>query len=63
MSEAVNVQLKLPDHQALALAQLVKRLTWRDIRECAVDDTEAYVMVDALAQVGRALADQGFAPR
>jgi hypothetical protein len=29
----VNVPLQLDEHQALALAQLVKRLTWRDLRD------------------------------
>ena len=63
MSEPVKVQLELPDHQALALAQLAKRITWSDMRACAVDDDEAYVMRDAVDKLASALAAQGYAPR
>ncbi|NYI02787.1 DUF7706 family protein [Cupriavidus plantarum] len=47
---AVDIQTQSKEPQPLALAQLVRRLTWVDIRACALDDE-------------RALADQGFAPR
>ena len=40
-----------------------QRITWSDIRRCAVDDTEANVMVDAIAVVRKNLADAGIAPR
>ncbi|GKL14532.1 hypothetical protein NUBL13797_50880 [Klebsiella pneumoniae] len=41
--------LQLSKEEALALAQLVKRLTWTDMRGCAVDDDEAYTISDAVA--------------
>ncbi len=59
----VTVELDLSDTQALALAQFVKRVTWSDFRACAVDDAEAYLIGDAIAQVAKGLADKGYEPR
>lgn len=59
----VTVELQLTDDQALALAQFVKRVTWAEMRACAVDDEEAYVIRAAVDLVARALADKGYAPR
>lgn len=53
--------LQSEDHEALA--QFVKRLTWTDMRACAVDDEEAYAIRDAVDRLGKALAEQGYAPR
>ncbi|WP_162875033.1 DUF7706 family protein [Enterobacter cloacae] len=53
----------LDDKEALALAQFVKRLTWSDLRGCAVDDDEAYVIKDAVDKLQRAMAEEGFSPR
>lgn len=65
MSDDVTIEVELTDAQALALAQLVKRLTWSDLRGCAIDDQEAYTMRDAIDRVRSALADcePGYAPR
>lgn len=54
---------ELTDAETLALAQLVKRLTWSDMRGCAVDDAEAYVIRDAVGKLQDALARAGYAPR
>lgn len=59
----VNVSMTLPDRQALALAQLVKRIGWTEMRQNAVDDDEAYEMRDALGVLAKALAEAGYAPR
>lgn len=59
----VNVSMTLPARQALALAQLVKRIGWGEMRQNAVDDDEAYEMRDALGELAKALAEQGYAPR
>ncbi|EJL3751531.1 hypothetical protein NMH67_004377 [Escherichia coli] len=49
MGQGINtLSLDLDDKEALALAQFVKRLTWSDLRGCAVDDDEAYVIKDAV---------------
>jgi hypothetical protein len=57
------VALGLPESQALALAQFVKRVGWSEMRSCAVDDAEAYVIRDAIDTLRNRLADAGFAPR
>lgn len=63
MTEKKEIPLYLDDDQAWALAQLVKRITWTDIRGCAVDDSEAHVMRGAVDEVAKSLADAGIAPR
>lgn len=59
----VTVTAVMSDLQAMALAQLVKRLGWVEIRQNAVDDLEAYEMRDAVFRLQKALADCGYAPR
>lgn len=53
----------LSNHEALALAQLVKRIKWSDFEPLAVDRSEAEVMREALEQLRRSLADSGYDPR
>ncbi|KAA1181268.1 DUF7706 family protein [Photorhabdus heterorhabditis] len=55
--------IQLTHIEALALAQLVKRLCWAEIRACAVNDEEAYQIKDAIAELQSALAYRGYAPR
>ncbi|CAQ83036.1 MULTISPECIES: DUF7706 family protein [Photorhabdus] len=55
--------IQLTHIEALALAQLVKRLNWAEIRACAVNDEEAYQIKDAIAKLQSALAYRGYAPR
>ena len=59
----VTVTTELTDSQAMALAQFVKRLTWSEMRACAVDDDETWVMKDAIQALQNSLADVGFSPR
>jgi len=59
----VHVDLDLPPSAALALAQFVKRVTWKEMRECAVDDAEAYEIRTAIDTLQRALAEADYAPR
>lgn len=56
-------ELQLTDDEAMALAQLVKRLTWTEMRGCAVNDDEAYIISGAVAKLQKSLAEAGFAPR
>lgn len=58
-----KVAFELDDGLALALAQLVKRIGWTELRQNAVDDNEAYQMRKAVSEVARALAEAGFEPR
>lgn len=59
----VTVTTELTDSQAMALAQFVKRLTWSEMRACAVDDDETWVMKDAIQALQKSLAAVGFSPR
>ena len=61
--QQISVELLLDDAQALALAQLVKRIGWSEMRSLAVSDDEAYLMRDAVSEVAKALAAEGYAPR
>jgi hypothetical protein len=58
-----KVAFELDDGLALALAQLVKRIGWTELRQNAVDDDEAYQMRQAVNEVAKALAEAGFEPR
>lgn len=46
-----------------ALAQLVKRLGFTECRLNAVDEDEAYSMMDGLGILAKALAEAGYSPR
>jgi len=61
--QTVTVTTELTDKQAMALAQFVKRLTWSEMRSCAVDDDETWVMKDAVSVLQKSLTDAGFSPR
>lgn len=63
MEQLVDVQIALKPAQALALAQFVKRVGWSEIRQNAVDDAEADLMVEAINKLMQALAEAGYAPR
>ena len=63
MSDQVEVWMELEPAQALALAQFVKRVSWSEIRQNAVDDDEAYAMREALGFLAKALGESGYAPR
>ncbi len=56
-------EAEFSDAEALALAQLLKRITWTDMRSNAVDDVEAGSMRDAINKVQRVFADAGYNPR
>lgn len=58
-----TIHLELNDAQAWALAELVKRIGWTELRQNAVDDAEAYEMRDAVELLARSLADAGVSPR
>lgn len=60
---SVTVTLELDSGNAWVLALFVKRVGWSEIRQNAVDDTEAYDMRDAIEALQRALAEAGISPR
>ncbi|MFV7555678.1 hypothetical protein ACNPNM_28145, partial [Klebsiella variicola] len=55
--------LELDDKEAMALAQFIKRLTWTEMRACAISDDETYLMKDAIDKLQKALSEEGYAPR
>ena len=59
----VRIDVELPPAEAQALAQFVKRVTWSEMRSCAVDEAECYQIRAAIDKVQRALADANYAPR
>lgn len=48
-----TLSLQLDENETMALAQLVKRLSWSDLRGCAVSDEEAWVMKAQLKNYNR----------
>ena len=63
MQTDLPLNLIITPAAAEALAQLVKRIGWSDARSLAVNDDEAYSMMDGIAALQRALAEAGYAPR
>jgi hypothetical protein len=61
--EIVHIDIGLPAPEALALAQFVKRVTWSEMRSCAVDEAECYQNRAAIDNVHRALVEANYAPR
>jgi hypothetical protein len=61
-----RIILDLPDDQAEALAQMVKRFTWDDAERFANrhdGGRERDAILEGTAALQRALAEAGFAPR
>jgi hypothetical protein len=61
--KTVSFTATVTDSQAQALAQFLKRRGFSEMRQKAVDDEEAYLMVDACEKVRDALAGVGYNPR
>lgn len=62
-NDIVTPTPEMTDSQARALAQFVKRVGWSEMRGCAVDDEEAYLIRAALNTVREALLELGYNPR
>ena len=62
-TQPVKITAELTDAEAMAFAQFLKRSSWSDYRTNAIDDTEAYRMIDAGGKIREALAEAGYAPR
>ncbi|WP_431273642.1 DUF7706 family protein [Variovorax ureilyticus] len=63
MDTNIPIDLNLPEDEAYAMAELCKRLSWRDARDLSVDDREARTMLRACDHVRIALAKAGFSVR
>lgn len=54
---------ELTEAEAMALAQFCKRVTFSEMRDCAVDNDEAYLIRDAIDKLQTGLRLAGYAPR
>lgn len=63
MENPLILEMNLTEAQAMALAQLVKRISYRELRTNASSDSEADRMHEAVAELQDALARIGYAPR
>lgn len=59
----VMLSLELTDSEALALAQFVKRVTWTEMRACAIDEAECCEIRRGLDLLRQELGLQGYSPR
>lgn len=63
-AKTVKVSAELTHAQAWQLAQLIKRITFSTVRECACNDDETYIMLQALDAIRENLREEhGIAPR
>jgi hypothetical protein len=58
-----EITIALTEAQAWELAQFLKRVSFREYRDNATNDDEAYLMRDAGYIIQSALAERGYAPR
>lgn len=61
--KTITITVELTDAEALAYAQFLKRVGWREYRNNAVNDDETELMRDAGGKIREALSEQGYAPR
>lgn len=59
----INITVEFTEPQALARAQLIKRIPLSNLKANSLNEDEAYVMQAALEQVRKALAEHGVSPR
>jgi len=61
--QSIEITVTFTAAQAWQFAQFLKRVSFRDYRDNATCDEEAYLMRDAGELIREALAEQGYAPR
>ena len=59
----ITITTHLSETEAVALAQLAKRLMHDDIKSKAVDGSETELMISAIFRLQNGLEEAGFAPR
>lgn len=59
----MRIELDVPEEQAEALAQVLKRIGFSDIRRLSETDAEAFDAQYALEEIRAALSRQGHNPR
>ena len=58
-----TITVELTEAEAMAYAQFLKRVGWREYRENSVNEAEADLMRDAGYKIQGALIEKGYAPR
>jgi len=61
--KSIEITVTFTESEAWQFAQFLKRISFREYRDNATCDGEAYVMRDAGEIIRDALAKQGYAPR
>lgn len=61
--QPITISTELTDQQAWDLSQFFKRVSFSDVRSNAVDNDEAYRMLDSINCIAKALREAGFCPR
>lgn len=59
----ITIAVELTDQEAWDFAQFLKRVGFRHYLGCAMDNGEAYRMLDVGEKFRKALAEAGYAPR
>ena len=59
----MTAHIELPENEAWALAEFLKRAGYSHYRQLAASDDEAYAMQDAAEKMRAAFAEKGVAPR
>ncbi|MCX5510446.1 DUF7706 family protein [Pseudomonas sp. BJa3] len=60
--EGRQADAEMSHEETVALAQFFKRLSWSEVRECAMNDYEAHLIWAAVAKLQSGLARAGYAP-
>lgn len=60
---AINLLCEMEDKEAWAFAKFLRRLVFEDISEKCTSEKEAFLVVNAVFEVEKALLKQGFNPR
>jgi len=58
-----QLSINLNESESWLFAQFLKRITFDGVRECAVDKSETYSMIQVIEDARSQLAAQGVAPR
>lgn len=59
----MKIGFEATPHQLMAMAQVLKRIGWTDIRKLSTSDEETYDAQYALEKIREALTEQGYNPR
>ena len=59
----MSIRVELPDTQAWAFAEFLKRAGYSDYRTLAASEQQAYEMLEAGEKVRAAFAEKGVEPR